>query len=45
MQSKEKKIEIQHLAARSLGLPFMYFLSAQEAEGNWYNWNGYKSTN
>ena len=43
MQSKEKKDRDTTFSSPLFRSPFYDFFAAQEAEGNWYNWNGYKS--
>ncbi len=43
MQSKEKKDRDTKFRRPLFRSPFYDFFAAQEAEGNWYNWNGYKS--
>ena len=43
MQSKEKKDRDTTFSSPLFRSPFYDFFAAQEAGGNWYNWNGYKS--
>ena len=43
IQSKEKKDRDATFSKPLFRSPFYDFFAAQETEGHWYNWNGYKS--
>ena len=43
IQSKEKKDRDKTFSEPLFRSPFYDFFAAQETEGYWYNWNGYKS--
>ena len=43
IQSKEKKDRDKTFSEPLFRSPFYEFFAAQETEGYWYNWNGYKS--
>ena len=43
IKSKEKKDRDATFSKPLFRSPFYDFFAAQETEGNWYNWNGYKS--
>ena len=43
IQSKEKKDRDKTFSEPLFRSPFYDFFAAQETEGHWYNWNGYKS--
>ncbi len=43
IQSKEKKDRDKTFSEPLFRSPFYEFFAAQETEGHWYNWNGYKS--
>ena len=43
IQPKEKKDRDKTFSEPLFRSPFYDFFAAQETEGHWYNWNGYKS--
>ncbi len=43
IQSKDKRDRDTTFSEPLFRSPFYDFFAAQETEGHWYNWNGYKS--